>query len=77
MLRAASILKSFTLTFSTDEAMTAGLDIEALSGVGDSGALPDDLTDLFAGLPARPLRSGVGVVVLVGDPICGRLSLKR
>ena len=39
VLRAASILKSFTATFNPDGAMTAGLDIEALAGLGDSASL--------------------------------------
>jgi hypothetical protein len=67
VLRAASILKSFTLTFSTDGAMTAGLDIEALSGVGDSGALPDDLADLFVAIGEAARDQGVGVVFLIDE----------
>jgi hypothetical protein len=67
VLRAASILKSFTLTFSTDGTMTAGLDIEALSGVGDSGALPEDLSDLFVAIGEAARDSGVGVVFLIDE----------
>jgi hypothetical protein len=67
VLRAASILKSFTLTFSTDGTMTAGLDIEALSGVGDSGALPEDLTDLFVAVGEAARDQGVGVVFLIDE----------
>jgi len=67
VLRAASILKSFTLTFSTNGAMTAGLDIEALSGVGDSGALPEDLTDLFVAIGEAARDHGVGVVFLIDE----------
>lgn len=67
VLRAASILKSFTLTFSTDGAMTAGLDIEALSGVGDSGALPEDLTDLLVAVGEAARDHGVGVVFLIDE----------
>lgn len=61
LARAASILKSFTVTFNPDGAMTAGLDIDALVGVGDSGTLSEDLTDLFVatGEAAREQRTGV------------------
>ncbi len=61
LARAASILKSFTVTFNPDGAMMAGLDIDALVGVGDSGTLSEDLTDLFVatGEAAREQRTGV------------------
>ncbi len=41
---AASILKSFTITFNPDGAVSAGLDVEALAGIGDSGSIAEDLT---------------------------------
>lgn len=47
--------------------MTAGLDIEALSGVGDSGALPEDLTDLFVAIGEAARDRGVGVVFLIDE----------
>ncbi len=67
LLRAASILKSFTVTFSTDGAMTAGLDIDALDGRGDSGVLPDDLSDLFVAIGEAVYDQGVGVVFLIDE----------
>jgi hypothetical protein len=67
LLRAASILKSFTVTFSSDGAMTAGLDVEALDGRGDSGVLPDDLTDLFIAIGEAAYDQGVGVVFLIDE----------
>jgi hypothetical protein len=67
VLHAASILKSFTITFSSDGAMTAGLDIEALAGVGDSGALAEDLTDLFVAVGAAARDHGVGVIFLLDE----------
>jgi len=67
VLRAASVLKSFTVTFNPDGAMTAGLDIEALAGIGDSGALPEDLTDLFVAIGEAAQDQGVGVVFLVDE----------
>jgi hypothetical protein len=67
LLRAASILKSFTLTFSSDGAMTAGLDVEAFDGRGDSGVLPEDLTDLFIAIGEAAYDQGVGVVFLIDE----------
>jgi hypothetical protein len=56
--RAASVLKSFSLTFTTEGSIAAGLDVEALAGVADSGALADDL--VLSRLPSRvrPHRLG-------------------
>lgn len=67
LLRAASILKSFTVTFASDGAMTAGLDVEAFNGRGDSGVLPDDLTDLFVAIGEAAQDQGVGVVFLIDE----------
>ena len=67
VLRAASVLKSFTVTFNPDGAMTAGLDIDALAGIGDSGALSEDLTDLFVAKGEAAQDQGVGVVFLVDE----------
>ncbi len=67
VLRAASILKSFTVTFNPDGAMTAGLDIDALAGIGDSGALSEDLTDLFVAIGEAAQDRDVGVVFLVDE----------
>lgn len=67
LLRAASILKSFTITFASDGALTAGLDVEALDGRGDSGVLPEDLTDLFVVIGEAARDQGVGVVFLIDE----------
>ena len=67
LLRAASILKSFTITFASDGALTAGLDVEALDGRGDSGVLPEDLTDLFVAIGEAARDQGVGVVFLIDE----------
>ena len=67
VLRAASILKSFTVTFNPDGAMTAGLDIDALAGIGDSGALSEDLSDLFVAIGEAAQDRGAGVVFLVDE----------
>lgn len=65
--RAAAILKSFTMTFNPDGAVTAGLDIEALAGSGDSGELTDDLCDLFVALGAAARERGTGVIFLLDE----------
>ena len=67
VLRAAAILKSFTVTFNPDGAMTAGLDVDALAGMGDSGALSEDLTDLFVAIGEAAKDQGVGVVFLIDE----------
>lgn len=65
--RAAGILKSFTLTVSTDGALSAALDIEPVEGVADSGDLANDLTDLFVGLGEAARDQGTGVVFLFDE----------
>lgn len=65
--RAAATLKSFTVTFNPDGAMTASLDVEALAGHGDSGALAEDLTDLFVALGDAAQEQGKGVIFLLDE----------
>ena len=67
VLRAAATLKSFTLTFNPDGALTAGLDVDALAGAADSGSLSEDLTDLFVALAEAARDHGVGVVLLIDE----------
>lgn len=67
ILKAAAVLKSFTLTFNPDGAVTAGLDVEALSGLGDSGAITEDLTDLFVALGEAAKEQDTGVVFLLDE----------
>ena len=66
-LKAAAVLKSFTLTFSPDGGMTAGLDVDALAGAADSGALSEDLSDLFVAVGDAAAEHGVGVVFLLDE----------
>ena len=47
--------------------MTAGLDVEALAGVGDSGALAEDLSDLFVATGEAAQDNGVGVIFLLDE----------
>ena len=66
-LRAAAVLKSFTLTFGSDGGMTAGLDVDALAGAADSGALSEDLSDLFVAVGDAAAEHEVGVVFLLDE----------
>jgi hypothetical protein len=65
--RAARVLKSFQVTVSADGAVTAGLDVEALEGLADSGSLSDDLTDLFIALGEAAQELDSGVVFLLDE----------
>lgn len=65
--KAASVLKSFSLTFNPTGAITAGLDVEALRGVGDSGSISEDLTDLFVSLGEAAREEKTGVVFLLDE----------
>ena len=65
--KAAAILKSFTITFNPDGAVTAGLNVEAIAGAGDSGILAEDLTDLFVALGGAARELGPGVIFLLDE----------
>ncbi len=65
--RAAGILKSFTLTVAADGAWTAGFDVDPVEGLADSGALVDDLGDLFVALGEAAADHGKGVVFLFDE----------
>jgi len=67
MLRAAATLKSFTLTFNPDGAMSAGVEVEALAGSADSGSLSDDLGDLFVAIGEAARDHGIGVILLLDE----------
>jgi hypothetical protein len=66
-LRAAATLKSFTVTFNPDGALTAGLDVDALAGAADSGSLSEDLADLFVAIGEAARDHGVGVILLIDE----------
>ena len=65
--KAASALKSFSLTFSPDGTVAAGLDVTAQSGIADSGDLGEDLTDLLLSLGEAAQESGTGIVFLFDE----------
>lgn len=66
-LRAAGVLKSFTLTVASDGAWTAGLDLDPVEGEADSGQLADDLSDVFVALGEAARDHGTGVVFLLDE----------
>jgi hypothetical protein len=65
--RAAAALKSFSLTASPDGSLTAGLDVDAIEGVADSGMLDADLTDLLVALGDAAQEHHTGVVFLLDE----------
>jgi hypothetical protein len=65
--RAAAVLRSFQLTVSPDGAVTAGIDVDALEGVADSGVLAEDLTDLLVALGEAVSDHDTGIVFLFDE----------
>jgi len=65
--RAASILRSFSLSVSTDGVLTGAIDVEPLVGVADSGDLSEDLTDLLVALGEAARQHETGVVFLLDE----------
>jgi AAA ATPase domain len=62
---AAGVLRSFSLTVSSDGSLTAGIDVDPVEGLADTGNLGDDLTDLLVALgeAARDRETGVAFLV--------------
>ena len=65
--RAAATLRSFTVTIDPDGRLSAGLDVDALEGLADSGALDADLTDVFVTLGEAAAEHDQGVVLLLDE----------
>jgi len=65
--RAAGVLKSFSLTIASDGSVTAGVDVEAVEGLADTGTLSDDLTDLLVALGEGAKERETGVVFLLDE----------
>jgi hypothetical protein len=63
--RAAAVFKAFTLR--TPEGLEIGVDVEALVGLGDSGDLGDDVSDLFVALGEAAREHETGVVFLLDE----------
>jgi hypothetical protein len=67
MRRAAGVLKSFSLTVSSDGSVTAGIDADAVEGIADTGNLSDDLTDLLVALGEAARERETGVAFLIDE----------
>lgn len=65
--RAASVLRSFSLSVDPDGRVSAGLNVEPLIGEADSGALDADLADLFVALGEAAVEHNTGVVLLIDE----------
>jgi hypothetical protein len=65
--RAAAVLRSFQISVSTDGSVTAGIGVDPLEGVADSGVLAEDLTDLLVALGEAGTEHSTGVVFLLDE----------
>jgi hypothetical protein len=65
--RAAGVLKSFSVTVSSDGSVSAGIDIDPVEGQADSGNLSDDLTDLLVALGEAARERETGVAFLIDE----------
>jgi hypothetical protein len=65
MRRAAGTVKSFTLGIGN--VASVQVDVEALRGVGDSGNLALDLTELARSVAAAASERGVGVLITIDE----------
>jgi hypothetical protein len=65
--RAAGVLKSFSVTVASDGSVTAGIDVDAVEGMADSGNLSDDLTDLLVALGEAAQEEKTGVAFLIDE----------
>jgi hypothetical protein len=65
--KAAGVLKSFSLSLRPDGTLVAGLDVDALAGLADSGNLGEDLSDLFVALGEAASEHATGVVFLFDE----------
>jgi hypothetical protein len=65
--RAAGVLKSFSVTVSSEGAITAGIDVDPVEGVADTGHLGDDVTDLLVALGEAAQERETGVAFLVDE----------
>lgn len=67
MRRAGAVLKSFSLTVDPAGGLTAGIDVEALNGLGDRDDLQHDLTDLFVAVGEAAQDANRGLVLLFDE----------
>ncbi len=67
MQRAANVLRSFTLSIDPAGALTAGLNATPAQGLGDSGQMDVDLTDLLVAVGEAARDYATGVVLLIDE----------
>ncbi len=67
MQRAANVLRSFTLNIDPAGTLTAGLNATPAQGVGDSGQMDIDLTDVLVAVGEAAKDHGTGVVLLIDE----------
>lgn len=67
LMRAGGVLKSFTISVDPAGGLSAGIDVDALSGVADRGDLQLDLTDLLVAVGEAAQDRGRGVVLLFDE----------
>jgi hypothetical protein len=65
--RAAGTLKSFSVTVASDGSISAGIDIDPIEGMADSGNLSDDLTDLLVALGEAAQQEQTGIAFLLDE----------
>jgi AAA ATPase domain len=65
--RAAGVLRSFEMTVNPEGKLTMGWGIEPEAGLGDSGQLTDDLTDLFVAIGEAAEERKRGVIFLLDE----------
>lgn len=65
--RAGAVLKSFSVSIDAAGTVSAGLNVDALEGVGDRGDLQHDLTDLFVAMGEAAQSKQRGVVLLYDE----------
>ncbi|MFT4165540.1 MAG: AAA family ATPase [Microlunatus sp.] len=67
LLRAGAVLKSFTISVDPTGGLSAGIDLDAWTGLADRGDLSHDLTDLLVALGEAAQEQGRGVVLLFDE----------
>ena len=65
--RAAGVLRSFSITVSTEGSVTGSVDVEPIEGAADSGELGEDLSDLFVAVGEAAREHESGVVFLLDE----------
>jgi hypothetical protein len=65
--RAAGVLKSFSVSVSSEGNFSGSFDVDAIEGAADSGDLNEDLTDLLIAIGEAAREQDVGVVFLLDE----------